>query len=368
MKRVLHIYKTYYPFSYGGIEKVIEDLTVPKKGYVFSLMTLGEKNEIRKIKNLKIYYFKKNFEIFSCPFSISFLFKFRKITKNYDIIHFHYPWPLMDLLSLIFIKDQKKILTYHSDIISQKYLSKIIFPITYFFLKSVDQIIATSKNYFKSSKVLKLFKYKVKIIPLGINIKLYKKKFLKKRSISKKKINAEYILFCGTSRNYKGLDILLKAWPKHISWLKLVLAGNIGQEIKNKIQRLDLINQVIVVQKPNENEKASLIKNSLFCILPSNKRSEAFGLFLLEAMFFKKCILSTDLNTGTTFVNKNFKTGLVARPNDYLDLRKKILLLVNNKSKIPFFGKNGFRRLIKLFDSEKNNKKYFSLYNHWYRG
>lgn len=364
MIKILHVYKTYYPLTYGGIEKVIYDLTNSKEGYEFGIITVGKKNHIKKYKGVKVYYFKKSFEIFSCPFSFSLLFNFYKLIKKYDIIHYHYPWPFMDLLSLIFANNKKKIITYHSDIISQKILSVIIFPITWLFLNSANQIISTSRNYKRSSRILRLFKKKTKVIPLGIDIDFYKKNYSKNNfNYWKRKLNFKYVLFCGSSRNYKGLNFLLKAWTYLSKYdVKLVLAGKIKKSIINDISRFGLNEKVTIIQSPNEKNKLSLIKNCLFCILPSNKRSEAFGLFLLEAMFFKKSVISTELNTGTSYVNKKNVTGLVVKPNDYLTLKDKIIFLIKNNIKSKIFGKNGYKRLKKKFDSKLNNQEYFTLY------
>jgi glycosyltransferase involved in cell wall biosynthesis len=72
-------------------------------------------------------------------------------------------------------------------------------------------------------------------------------------------------------------------------------------------------------------------------VLPSHLRSEAFGLVQLEAMCCKKPVISTELGTGTSFVNINGKTGITVRPNDVESLSKAITYLIDNpKKRIEF--------------------------------
>ena len=51
-------------------------------------------------------------------------------------------------------------------------------------------------------------------------------------------------------------------------------------------------------------------------VFPSLYRSEAFGVSLLEGAMYGLPLISTELNTGTTFVNKEGVTGLVVPPGD----------------------------------------------------
>ena len=57
-------------------------------------------------------------------------------------------------------------------------------------------------------------------------------------------------------------------------------------------------------------------------VLPSCQNSEAFGLVILEAQAFARPVISTNLPTGISFINRHQETGLVVPPADVSALRE----------------------------------------------
>ena len=162
-KKILHVTKTYYPFSYGGIEKTIEIITRKKfRLFEHEIVSTNSKNKnFNFIKNIRHKSFKRDLNILSSPFSFN-LVKFLFEKKNsYNIIHFHYPWPFLNILIYFLDKKVKKVVTYHSDAISgYKIIDLLYFPFAFLFLSKMDIIIATSRNYQKSSFLLNFLKKK----------------------------------------------------------------------------------------------------------------------------------------------------------------------------------------------------------------
>jgi len=66
--------------------------------------------------------------------------------------------------------------------------------------------------------------------------------------------------------------------------------------------------------------------------LPSIAKSEAFGLVLLEAMAWGKPVISTELGTGTSFVNQDGITGFVVPPKNSQVLAQAIKKLFRIKT------------------------------------
>ena len=69
--------------------------------------------------------------------------------------------------------NKKTIITYHADIIKQKYLKYFYWPLQNSFLRDIIKIVCTSDNYAKSSIVLRKFQEKLEVIPIGIDEEIY---------------------------------------------------------------------------------------------------------------------------------------------------------------------------------------------------
>ena len=124
------------------------------------------------------------------------------------------------------------------------------------------------------------------------------------------------------ARRYKGLNTLLDA--AKISDRNFVIAGA-GEE-KDKLMtrcKREKISNVTFFGLVTEEEKLAL-KSCKFLILPSDRISEAFGVVILEAFINKKCVITSDLKTGVTFVNRDGYSGLVFKSGDHEDLNSKI--------------------------------------------
>ena len=219
--KVLHVFKSYYPDTKGGVEKIIDELCILTKNYKIQsdIYTLSNARKVVKRKNYKIYFEKKTFELFSCPFSINSIFHFKDIVRGYDVIHYHFPWPFMDFLHLVLKIKKKFIVTYHSDIIKQK---KLKFFYNYFknkFLSKAYKIVFTSNNYKQTSELSQKLKKNSLVIPLGLN----NRRSTSKRKF-KKKIKSNYFIFIGQLRHYKGIDTIINC-PDSDKY-KIVILGS----------------------------------------------------------------------------------------------------------------------------------------------
>ena len=129
MIKVLHFYKTYYPDTFGGIEQVIFQLAEGSRNSeiettVLSL-TPGETDLNATIASHKAFRIHADFSLASSPFSIRALSLFKKLANEADVIHYHFPWPFMDVLHFICKINKPTVVSYHSDIVRQKKLLKI---------------------------------------------------------------------------------------------------------------------------------------------------------------------------------------------------------------------------------------------------
>ncbi|MAV79613.1 MAG: glycosyl transferase family 1 [Flavobacteriaceae bacterium] len=364
--KILHVYKRSFPESMGGVEKFIDTLCK-------SISAFGVKNEVLslsrspsnhpiKLEGYNVHHAKEDIYKGSTGFSLQAFFKFKELSRDVDIIHHHYPHPFGDLLQIFSFTNKPYIVTYHSDILRQKNLEVIYNPLKHFFLKRSHKIIATSPNYYATSEILQRYSSKVEIVPIGLSAKDYENPTKEKIDYWKKKLGMKFFLFVGAQRYYKGLKVALKAIED--TNIKLIFAGTRAADKElSKYAKSKSITNIKFLGKVSKEDKCALLSACYAFIFPSNLRTEAFGIALLEAAYFGNPLISCEIGTGTSFVNKHNETGLVVKPGCPKDLRDAMLKLLDNKELAIKMGGNAKKRAENLFTAEKQSKSYFKIYS-----
>ncbi|MCA9443375.1 MAG: glycosyltransferase, partial [Candidatus Omnitrophica bacterium] len=90
----------------------------------------------------------------------------------------------------------------------------------------------------------------------------------------------------------------------------------------------------------------------LFC-LPSTHRAEAFGYVLLEAFRTGLPAVTTELGTGTSYVNQDGVTGYVAKPQDPQALAEALNKAITDPVHLRELGIAARKRVEKDFGLEK---------------
>jgi len=287
--------------------------------------------------------------------------KFSELSEKADIVHYHFPWPFMDLVHFVVRPRQATVVTYHSDIIRQRTLLKFYKPIMHSFLGDVDHIVSTSDNYLETSETLQKFKYKTSVIPIGIDKKTYSLTAQKKIEYWRNIVGTKFFLFVGALRYYKGLHILLEA-VKNEKWpIIIVGAGPVESELLLLIKNLNLTNIQLLGNLPAEDRDA-LYQLCYAVVFPSYLRSEAFGITLLEGAMHGKPLVSSEIGTGTSYINIDGKTGVVVQPGDPDALKAALRSLWDNPGYAAYLGKNAAERFNSFFTAEKMANSYHKLY------
>ena len=362
---ILHVYKTSMPASYGGVESFIDTLCKAdsKLGVKNTVLTLHPRPQKQPIEmdGYTIHQVKQNLFFASTGFSISAFGKFKRLSNDADIIHYHFPNPFADMLHLACRSKKPSIVTYHSDIIKQKHLLHIYRPLKQRFLNAVDQIVATSPNYFVSSDVLPIYADKVLVFPVGIDPKAYETVDSERLKYWRSRLSKPFFLFVGAMRYYKGLHIALEAISG--TEIQIAIAGTNGIEKDLKAQATALqLKNVEFLGFVNDKDKLALLHLCYGFIFPSHLRSEAFGISLLEAATVAKAMISCEIGTGTTFVNSANETGLVINPGSPRELREAMQFLLDNPDVAAEMGKNAKKRSLELFTVDQQARSYYDLY------
>jgi glycosyltransferase involved in cell wall biosynthesis len=361
--KILYIYKTYYPHSLGGIESFIKELSTGclERGIESSVLCLAPQKEQTQIviDNIPVYKIPSSFEIASTPFSFKALRCFKEIISGFDILHYQFPYPFADMLHLLFATHKKSIVTYQSDIVKQKFIYHFYKPLQTLFLKNVNHIICTSPNYLQTSSVLQKFQEKTSVIPIGLDKKKYLPPNQENIKKYKNQFGQKFFLFIGVLRYYKGLHTLIEA--AHLTDVPIVIAGDgpikesLQQDAKGK-------NNIHFLGKINDQQKSDLLAACTAFVFPSHKRSEAFGISLLEAAMFEKPMISCEIGTGTSFINLNNETGFVIEPEKPIILAAAMQKFMIEDNMARHMGKMAYKRYDELFSHKKMIDAYEQVY------
>ncbi len=365
MLKVLHVYRTYFPDTQGGIEEVIRQLSLTgvNNDVAFRVFTLSRAPDPAIIERPEatVYRCRQHFEISSCGFSITAFASFKRLAKWADIIHYHFPWPFADLLPLLVRPRKPCVLTYHSDIVRQARWLPLYRPLMHAFLKRMDRIVATSQNYLDSSVTLQCYRAKTTVIPIGLDEASYPTPSATDLATMRDRLGKGFCLFIGVLRYYKGLPILLEALKGTTIPLVIAGTGPMEQQLKALATRLKLTT-VHFLGRVDDRQKMALLHLCRALVLPSHLRSEAFGVTLLEGAMCGKALLSTDLGTATSYINQHGKTGLVVPPNNPEALRTALLQLNNDTMLANTMGQAARRRYETLFTGRLMDERYHALY------
>ena len=316
--RILHIYKDYHPVL-GGIENHIKWLAEAQaeRGHdVTVLVTSLDHHTTEHIENgVRVIRAARLAHVASTPLSLSLPLLLRR--QRPDIAHLHFPYPVGEVSQWLLGRASRTIITYHSDVVRQRAILCLYRPLLRQVLRHADLILPTSPQYMESSPHLRPWHQKCRVVPLGIPLAPFLADRRQEAAVLRRRYGAPLLLHVGILRYYKGLQYLIRALPQ-IPQAKLVIVGHgpMRSAWEEMAQREGVADRVHFVGQVSEDTLPVYYQACDLFVLPACMRSEAFGLAQIEAMASGKPVVSTELGTGTSFVNRHGETGLVVPPRD----------------------------------------------------
>jgi rhamnosyl/mannosyltransferase len=367
--RVLQFGK-FYPPHIGGIEKVMFNITEGLNRRGIQCDVLCSNKECRYIEETDGGYSVTRTRTYGMLFSVSMtpqiIGKFRKIKDDYDIVHVHLPDPMAGLALLLSKPSAKVVLHWHSDIIRQRSLLRVYKPFQTWMLKRADAIIATSPNYMEGSPYLTPYRSKCHIVPIGVDISGMKVSQEKVTEIRQRFRGKTIVFSMGRLIHYKGYRYLIDA-ARHLGDEYVVLiagSGALEGELRRQIDRSGLAEKVHMLGSVKFEDAGSYFEASdVFC-LSSVTRNEAFGIVQIEAMLFRKPVVSTNIpGSGVLWANIDGETGLVVEPRDPEALAAGISRVARDQELYQRLVANGYRRASEMFTMDKMLDSTLKVYN-----
>lgn len=368
--KVLHVYRTYFPDPVGGVQEVIRQISLTTKSHNIEtkIFTLSPKPSPRKLSfdDVNVVRSRSWMAPASCDIGgLDSLQELKKLIDWCDVVNYHFPWPFADLLHLIIRSKKPSIITYHSDIIRQRFLGSLYMPLMKRMLNSVNAVVCTSPNYASTSKILQNYVQKdiLKVIPAGIID--YRNKDVgqdfEKATLKKFKIeNTPYVLSIGALRYYKGLHTLVEASVSINAPVLIAGSGPEEKALKDLAIKIGATN-VIFAGHISDDEKIVLLRHCSVFALPSHLRSEAYGMVLVEASMFGKPMVCCEIKSGPSFINLNEKTGFTVSPESPGSFSNAVNLLLDSDLG-KHYGDSARERYEENFSGEAFGLAYTQLY------
>jgi rhamnosyl/mannosyltransferase len=363
--KVLHVYKSYYPDTVGGIEQVIAQLgkalaPLGAQSRVFTLSPDPHPPVLQRAEG-EVHRARSAIEIASNPLSFTAFSEFRRQLDWADVVHYQFPWPFADLLHLACANGKPSVVSYQSDIVRQKVLLHAYSPLMKRFLRAVDAVVATSPQYRESSPVLRSLPRAARVIPNGIDAGSYPRPAERNLASWREVVGQDFFLFVGVLRYYKGLETLLRA--AHGFPGRIVIAGS-GPEAERlqEYAARDKLANVRFVGAVSDEDKMSLLQLARAFVFPSHLRAEAFGMSLLEAAMCSRPMVCCEIGTGTSYINVDGVTGFVVPPEDPDALRAAMQRLLDDPALAREMGEAARARLDERFSAQGMAQAYHELY------
>lgn len=363
--RVLHVYKTYYPDTLGGIEQVLFQLTRGLAG-------MGIENRIFTVSpdphpavivrpEAQVHRARTTIEVASNAVSLQALMQFRAHLRWADVVHYQFPWPFADLLHEVGGGMRASVVSYQSDVVRQKWLLKLYRPLMQRFLRSVDAVVATSPGYVRSSPVLGALPRAPRIIANGMDEDTCPQARPETLARWRAEVGEGFFFFVGVLRYYKGLHVLLEAARGFDGQVVIAGDGPEADELGRQAQALGLTN-VRLLGRVDDQDKHALMQLCRAFVFPSHLRSEAFGMSLVEAAMHGKPMISCDIDTGTSYINVDGVTGWTVPPADGPALHDAMCRLQANLPQAAAFGVAARERYHQLFTARHMAHAYAQVY------
>lgn len=307
------------------------------------------------LKKIKIYYdlpvllFKDSFDIVHCHFG----FNGKKIADAYKAGVCTYPKAVLsfhgsDLTpsKVEYYKElYKDVFTYfNAYTVNSTYLKDILLSVNPFL-----------KNYF--------------LVPEG-----FKKENLASHLLVEKNETVYDIVFCGRLINWKGPDRAIRIVKKMMDLgctelrLHLIGDGDLMPVLKILAGELAISGHVVFHGSMTQENVFRIMAGASVFLLPgiadkNTLRSEAQGLVLQEAQFFKLPVITSDVG-GIKYGMIPDETGFLIESENESEFVEKLILLYKNPQLRAEMGEKGHKFVLKEFESKIVGDILTNVYHH----
>jgi lipopolysaccharide/colanic/teichoic acid biosynthesis glycosyltransferase/glycosyltransferase involved in cell wall biosynthesis len=363
--RVLHLGK-YYPPAKGGIETVVETLCRGERPSAESEALVLNKRRTTTTEVVDGVPVRRVASVATVgAVSWSPTLPVWLARAQADVIVLHEPNPMALLAYALTRPSTPLVVWIHSEVIRPQLQYRLFYePLLECALRRATRIVVASPPMLKIP-ALQHYQRKCTVIPYGLDPARFDRTPRDWNQVTalRARSHAPILLFVGRLVPYKGVDVLLDA-VKDLD-VETVIVGDGPCRLSLMAQACDLgISERVrfMGELTDEQLRAWYHSCDLF-VLPSVSKQEAFGMVQLEAMLCGRPVVSTDLQTGTSWVNQHEQTGVVVRPGDVAGLRDALSRLVADADLRDQLGEAGRTRVLNTFTADAMCRASVALYH-----
>jgi rhamnosyl/mannosyltransferase len=363
--RILHLGKYYTP-DRGGIETVVETLCRGERPSADTqALVLNKDNRTieEMLDEVPVRRVASVAQIGSV--SVAPTLPLWLSRADADVIVLHEPNP-MALLAYALARPRAQLVVWiHSEVIRPPLQYRLFYqPLLEFALRRAVRIVVASPPMLKLPALAR-YQQKCTVIPYGLERAHYRLSGVTGSRVQAIRANLTkpIVLFVGRLVPYKGVDVLLRAMKGLDAFTVIVGDGPCRMSLTALAVDSGLMDRVRFTGDISDAELLAWYHACDLLVLPSVSRQEAFGMVQLEAMLCGHPVVSTDLQTGTSWVNQHEHTGIVVKGGDENELRWAIERLIGDDELRDQLGDAGRKRVIEMFTAETMCRATISLYD-----
>jgi len=288
-----------------------------------------------------------------------FGFALKLYSDNLDLIHFTYfSYPIFYLKKFVATIHDTTPLLFKTGKASTK--NQLIYSIKHLFFRLILKcqikraIKIITPTYTVKKQLITLYGEKIsqKIIPIYEGISYQIKEAKENESLSNK--FDSFFIYVGNFYPHKNVENLINAFKNVSKKYNLILLGPDDYFTKRILRCIDtskLSKNIFLFKNPSLSDLAFFYKNSLALIHPS--LSEGFGLPLIEAAYFDRPIIASNIDVFKELLENNY---LSFNPNDVDDIVDKIKSFIEKKPKFDY------ENIIKQYSFKKMTNETVRIY------
>ncbi len=368
--RVAHFAK--YAFNrIGGMERHIETLTraLAAQGVDVTVFSYDPSKSRKSIvvDGVRVEPVPSQINFSSQSIAPGFFTHTRRLAKlqPFDIIHQHWPDPFAHVVATLVPGKPIHVVTWHSDIVRQKFLRPIYRAIAPRFLAQPDALIGATQAHLMSPQIACFAPPERRhIIPYSIDVRAYQAtpELLESAEILRATYGGGPLVFAlGRHVYYKGFETLIRAMTRVPATLILGGEGPLTPKFRQLADTLGapvkFIGSISDSDLPKHYQACDV-----FC-LPSVAQTEAFGLVQIEAMACGKPLVNTALQNGVNELAPHNVCALTVPPGNVDALADALTHIIFSRDLATRLGTTGQARIMSKFTVAKMVESTISLYD-----